>query len=111
MRKESKYEKIFNALSANPAKWSNTLKQFVDNLPTNCLSVFVHFMKLAFKGLNVFYRMGVVEKSEKSQGKCLCCSPASVTLACNFIKLELHHGHFPRNTPNFSRNSYFKKQL
>ena len=45
----------FNALSANPAKWSNTLKQFVGNLPTNCLSVFDHFMNLAFKGLITKY--------------------------------------------------------
>ena len=29
------------------SKWSNTLKQVVGNLPTNCLSVFDHF-----KGLN-----------------------------------------------------------
>ena len=40
-----------NHLSANPTKWSNTLKQFVSNLPTNCLSVFNHFVKLALKGL------------------------------------------------------------
>ena len=32
-------------------KWSNTLKQFVGKLPTNCLSVFDHFVELA-KGLN-----------------------------------------------------------
>ena len=32
-------------------KWSNTLKQFVGNLPTNRLSVFDHFLILAFKGL------------------------------------------------------------
>ena len=32
-------------------KWSNTLKQFVGNLPTNCLSVFDHFVGLALKGL------------------------------------------------------------
>ena len=38
-------------LSANPRKWSNTLKQFVDNLPTNCLSVFNHFAGLALKGI------------------------------------------------------------
>ena len=42
---------IFNPLSANPEKWSNTLKQIVDNLPTICLSVFDHFMNLALKGL------------------------------------------------------------
>ena len=41
----------FNTLSANPTKWSNTLKQFVGKLPTNCLSVFDHFVKLALKGL------------------------------------------------------------
>ena len=41
----------FNPLSANPTKWSNTLKQFVGNLPTNYLSVFDHFVKLARKGL------------------------------------------------------------
>ena len=40
--------------SANPTKWSNTLKQFVGNLPTNCLSVFYHFVKLAVKGLTDF---------------------------------------------------------
>ena len=42
---------IINPLSANPTKWSNTLKQFVGNLPTNCLSLFDHFVKLALKGL------------------------------------------------------------
>ena len=41
----------FNPLSANPTKWSNTLKQFVGNLPTDCLSVFDHFAKLALEGL------------------------------------------------------------
>ena len=44
-----------NPLSANPTKWSNTLKQFADsnNLPTNCLSVFDHFVGLALKGLRI----------------------------------------------------------
>ena len=41
----------FNPLSANPTKWSNTLKQFIGNLPMNCLSVFDHFVKLALKGI------------------------------------------------------------
>ena len=41
-----------NISSANPTKWSNTLKQFVGNLPTTCLSVFDHFVGLALKGLN-----------------------------------------------------------
>ena len=41
-----------NYLNANPTKWSNTLKQFVGNLPTNYLSVFDHFVKLALKESN-----------------------------------------------------------
>ena len=44
---------FLNPLSANPTKWSNTFKQFVDKLPTNCLSVFDHFVGLALKGLKV----------------------------------------------------------
>ena len=40
-----------NPLSANIKKWSNTIKQFVDKFPTNCLSVFDHFVGLALKGL------------------------------------------------------------
>ena len=42
---------MLTLLSANPAKWSNTLKQIVGNLPTICLSVFDHFMNLTLKGL------------------------------------------------------------
>ena len=41
-----------NPLSANPTKWSNTLKQFVGKLPAKCLSVFDRFVGLALKGLN-----------------------------------------------------------
>ena len=41
-----------------PTKWSNTLKQFVTKLPSNCLSVFDHFVGLALKGLsNDFYSL------------------------------------------------------
>ena len=40
-----------NPSSVNPTKWSNTLKQFVGKLPTNCLSVSDHFVGLALKGL------------------------------------------------------------
>ena len=45
---------LLNPLSSNHTKWSNTLKQFVGNLPTNCLSVFDHFVGLALKELNIF---------------------------------------------------------
>ena len=40
-----------NPFSANFIKWSDTLKQFVGNFPTNCLSVFDHFVGLVLKGL------------------------------------------------------------
>ena len=42
-----------NPLSAKLTKWPNILKKFVGNLPTNCLSVFGHFMGLALKGLKI----------------------------------------------------------
>ena len=43
---------IINPLSCNPTKWSNTLKQFVGQQLTNCLSVVDHSVGLALKGLN-----------------------------------------------------------
>ena len=46
---------LINPLSANFTNWSNTLKQFVGNLPMNCLSVFDHFVGLALKRLNVLF--------------------------------------------------------
>ena len=42
---------IINPVSAKITRWPNTLKQFVGNLPTNCLSVFDHFVGLTFKRL------------------------------------------------------------
>ena len=42
---------LFNRFSANPTKWPNTLKQFVGNFPTNCLSVFYQFVGLALISL------------------------------------------------------------
>ena len=49
----------FNPLSANHTKWSNTLKQFVGNLPKNCLSVFDHLVGLALKGLRQEIRVNL----------------------------------------------------
>ena len=48
------YNCFINPLSARLIKWPNTLKQFVGNLPTNCLSVFGHFVGLALKVLTDF---------------------------------------------------------
>ena len=39
----------YNPLSANPTKWSNTLKQFIGN-GGQIFGVFDHFMGLAYKG-------------------------------------------------------------
>ena len=47
-----------NPLSTNPRKWSNTLKQFVGNLLTNCFSLFDHFVGLALKRLTI--RLSVI---------------------------------------------------
>ena len=38
---------VIDPLSANPIKWSNTLK------PTSCLSVFDYFVGLALEGLSL----------------------------------------------------------
>ena len=51
---------LVNPLNAYPTKWSNTLKQFVDNLTVNCLSVFGHFVGLAIKGLKPTYLFDLI---------------------------------------------------
>ena len=43
----------FNPSSANPAKWSNTLR-IRRQKPTNCLSVFDHFVRMVPKGLRSY---------------------------------------------------------
>ena len=40
---------LFNPLFAKPTKWSNTLKQFIGNVPTNCLNTFDYFAGLAIQ--------------------------------------------------------------
>ena len=42
---------IINPVRDNPKKWSDTIKQSVGNLPTNCLNVFDHFVWLVLKRL------------------------------------------------------------
>ena len=55
--------KIFNPLSANFTKWSNTLKQLVSKLPTICLSVFDHFVGLALKVLMLQLIYKIIENT------------------------------------------------
>ena len=64
----------FNPLSTNFTKWSNTLKQFVGKLPTNCLGVFDHFVGSALKGLRMFPELWIF----------LCCGNTSHTFIRKF---------------------------
>ena len=59
-----------NALSASPAKLSNTLKKFVGNLSTICLSVFDHFVGSALKRLTF---ISWFETPRSKGGTCLDC--------------------------------------
>ena len=52
----NEFVQSLSLLSAHLTKWSNTLKLFVGSLPTNCLSVFDHFVGLAFKGFGALGR-------------------------------------------------------
>ena len=51
-----------NSLRANPTEWPNTLKQFVDNLPRNRLSVLDHFVDLTLKGITEIYKLTHIEQ-------------------------------------------------
>ena len=55
---------VLSPLNTNVTKWSNTLKKFVGKLPTNCLSVFDHFVGLALKGLKGY----ALSKKHKIEG-------------------------------------------
>ena len=65
---------ILNPLMANITKWSNTLKQFVGKLATNCLSVLDHFVGLALKELNNVAEIMTYDNFAKFTGKHLCHS-------------------------------------
>ena len=56
------------SLSASFTKRSNALKQFLGKLPTNCFSVFDHFMGLALKGLSK-YSLDIEEFYSKAYTK------------------------------------------
>ena len=58
-----------NPWSSNLTKWSNPFKQFVGSLPTNCLSVFGHFVGLVLKGLKILFSKMLVNAYDY-WGKC-----------------------------------------
>ena len=43
---------LLNPLNVNPRKWSDTFKQFVSNLPTNCLVCLTILWSWHLKGQN-----------------------------------------------------------
>ena len=61
--------RFINPLSANITKWSNTLKQFVGNLPTNCVTVFDHFLGLVLEELKGFQKSILSAKSSSTEQK------------------------------------------
>ena len=75
-----------NPLSANITKWSNTLKQFVDKMPTNCLSVFDHFVGLALKGLILLHPSCFQGEWKETNGmKWVNCATTKLWLSCQTI--------------------------
>ena len=61
--KKKNKDSFLNPLSGNITKWSNTFKQFVGKLPTNCLNVFDHFVELAPKGLKpLFHEFTIITR-------------------------------------------------
>ena len=61
------FANTLNTLSVSPTKWSNRLKQFIGELPKNCLSVFDHFVELALKELTIFSKKSPLETFERAQ--------------------------------------------
>ena len=84
---------VINPLSTNFTKWSNTLKQFVGKLPTNCLSVFDHFVGLALKGLKITKVCYMITWSICNMHNAYCKT---------YIKLLLDYSMQPSSLQSFS---------
>ena len=85
-----------NTLSAIITKWSNTLKQFVGNLLTNCLSVFDHFAGLALKGLKKIktkkkqsFKYVVLSESIRVRTKDGCVFVGKICLMFNCLQITV----------------------
>ena len=70
--KQHRSSKPFNLLRVYHTKWSNTLKQFVGCLPTNCLSVFDHLWGWCLKGWSHLpqHNINLIEQIEPSFWLC-----------------------------------------
>ena len=69
-------------------KWPNTLKQFVGNLPTNCLSVFGHFVGLAFKGL-ILRPLELARINSRRRSKSVLYTLPGISTSTHDMKLEI----------------------
>ena len=85
-----------NPLSANPTKWSNTLKQFDGKLPMNCLSVFDHFVGLELNGLGC--AICRVRRKEKNS----ICVLSGVRM-CSCVSLFCSQNHPSQSAFTFSK--------
>ena len=92
---------LFNPLSANLIKWSNTLKQFVGNLPKNCLSVFDHFVKSALKeNIDLFLHHKRLTPDEIGNGAIFTCAGFSFALIWTKRSIFVFDSH-SRNNQGF----------
>ena len=99
---------FFNPLSANFTKWSKTLKQFVSNLSTNCLSVFDHFVGLALKGLMMILSTTcIVFRSLRRLERSSSTSSASFgSLSLRLFRFTLYSWHLLRGSVNCEGDAY-----
>ena len=90
----SKWLTVFNPLSPNPTKWSNTLK-LSNPAQTDCLSVFDHFVGLALKGLTIFnWKMAITrwklpDKQMKKYMKQTSIQNPAKHQTCGFLRKQL----------------------
>ena len=69
-------------------KWPNTLKQFVGNLSTNCLSVFGQFVGLAFKGL-ILRPLELAGINSRRRSKSVLYTLPGISTSTPDMKLEI----------------------
>ena len=120
---------VFNPLSAKLGKRPNTLKQFVGNLPTNCLSVFGDFVGfwdvMHWRVRNkyfistftrsshpeVFLKKGILKIFSKFRGEHPCRCVISIKLQSNFIEITPLHGCSPVNLQHIFRTLFLGTPL
>ena len=60
---------MLNPLSANPTKWPNKVKQFVGELPINCLS-FWRFCKIGAETNDLYLDLWTLNNEQKKTTVC-----------------------------------------